>query len=252
MTRCATIAAVALLGSTAAGQSINVDQGNAAGGPSAGYGAAGLPGTWNVVTAGPGVPQALVNLMGAAATATITRNFAADLSFDDVGTSGDDERLLDDGIGDMGDVVATVTLAGLLPGTYQVIAYAWTPTVPGDSTLVLVNEELAPMLLAGGPWPGGLEEGVTHAITTVVVTDGTMTIGAVGGYFGASGFLNGLQLRRLSEADLNDDGMVNVEDLLDLLGAWGECPKAACGGADLDGDAAVTVSDLLNMLANWG
>ncbi len=250
MTRCATTVAVALLCPIAAGQSINVDHGSAAGGPSAGYGAAGLAGTWNVVTAAPGVPQALVNLMGDPTAATIRHNFGAPLFFNDDATSGDEERLFDDGLGDMGDVMATVTLEGLLQGTYVVIIYAWTPTLPADSSLVMLNQELAPLLLAGGPWPGGLEEGVTHVTAEVGVTDGTMTIGVVGGYWGASGFLNGLQLRRLAPADLNDDGMVNVSDLLDLLGAWGAC-KGDCG-ADLDSDGAVTVADLLEMLANWG
>jgi hypothetical protein len=53
--------------------------------------------------------------------------------------------------------------------------------------------------------------------------------------------------------DLNGDGVVNVSDLLILLGAWGPCPS---GGepcpADLNGDGSVNVSDLLILLGNWG
>lgn len=50
-------------------------------------------------------------------------------------------------------------------------------------------------------------------------------------------------------ADLNGDGVVNVSDLLLLLGAWGPC--AACV-ADINGDDVVNVSDLLLLLGDWG
>jgi len=49
--------------------------------------------------------------------------------------------------------------------------------------------------------------------------------------------------------DLNDDGVVNVSDLLILLGAWGDC--SGCD-ADLNGDGVVNVSDLLILLGAWG
>ncbi|MDY7108687.1 MAG: dockerin type I domain-containing protein [Planctomycetota bacterium] len=53
--------------------------------------------------------------------------------------------------------------------------------------------------------------------------------------------------------DVNGDGLVNTEDLLLLLAAWGECPG---GGdpcpADLNGDGFVDTADLLLLLANWG
>lgn len=50
-------------------------------------------------------------------------------------------------------------------------------------------------------------------------------------------------------ADFNDDAVVGVQDLLDLLAAWGAC--ASCP-EDIDGDASVGVSDLLQLLAAWG
>jgi hypothetical protein len=52
--------------------------------------------------------------------------------------------------------------------------------------------------------------------------------------------------------DLNGDGVVNVSDLLILLGAWGDCPQGRDCPADLNGDGTVNVSDLLILLANWG
>lgn len=52
--------------------------------------------------------------------------------------------------------------------------------------------------------------------------------------------------------DLNNDGVVDVSDLLLLLGAWGACPIKDPCPADLNGDGAVDVSDLLILLGNWG
>jgi len=49
--------------------------------------------------------------------------------------------------------------------------------------------------------------------------------------------------------DLNGDNVVNVSDLLILLGAWGPCPGC---DADLNGDDVVNVSDLLILLGAWG
>lgn len=55
-------------------------------------------------------------------------------------------------------------------------------------------------------------------------------------------------------ADLNCDGLVNVQDLLLLLADWGDCPKGkglgTCLG-DIDGDGVVGFSDLSILLANW-
>jgi len=50
--------------------------------------------------------------------------------------------------------------------------------------------------------------------------------------------------------DLNGDGVVNVSDLLILLGAWGQCGDPC--DEDLNGDDVVNVSDLLILLGAWG
>lgn len=53
--------------------------------------------------------------------------------------------------------------------------------------------------------------------------------------------------------DVTGDGIVNVQDLLILLGQWGSCPAPcppSCQG-DLNGDCQVDVNDLLIMLSNW-
>jgi hypothetical protein len=50
-------------------------------------------------------------------------------------------------------------------------------------------------------------------------------------------------------ADFNCDGLVNVEDLLLVIGAWGPCTKSNC--PDTNDDGEVNVTDLLAVIANW-
>ncbi|TVQ52697.1 MAG: hypothetical protein EA377_09625 [Phycisphaerales bacterium] len=54
-------------------------------------------------------------------------------------------------------------------------------------------------------------------------------------------------------ADLNDDGVVDVFDLLILLSNWGLCSEVdgSCAG-DINGDCVVDVFDLLALLSSWG
>lgn len=52
------------------------------------------------------------------------------------------------------------------------------------------------------------------------------------------------------EGDVNGDGIVDVSDLLAVIGAWGPCGPPC--PADLNGDGAVNVSDLLTVIGNWG
>jgi T5SS/PEP-CTERM-associated repeat protein len=53
--------------------------------------------------------------------------------------------------------------------------------------------------------------------------------------------------------DVNGDGVVDTEDLLLLLAAWGDCPDPPeeCP-ADFDGNGVVDTADLLALLAAWG
>ena len=48
--------------------------------------------------------------------------------------------------------------------------------------------------------------------------------------------------------DLNDDGVVDVTDLLDVIAEWG----ALKSPADINFDGVVDVTDLLIVVANWG
>lgn len=53
-------------------------------------------------------------------------------------------------------------------------------------------------------------------------------------------------------ADLNCDGIIDIEDLFIVLSEWGECPDPDDCPADLDGNGVVDVDDLFILLANWG
>jgi hypothetical protein len=50
-------------------------------------------------------------------------------------------------------------------------------------------------------------------------------------------------------ADIDGDGVVNVNDFLALLAAWGPNPGHP---ADINGDGTVGVNDFLELLAAWG
>jgi hypothetical protein len=50
--------------------------------------------------------------------------------------------------------------------------------------------------------------------------------------------------------DTNGDGIVNFQDLLGVLAAFGPCGKGPCP-TDLDGNGATDFSDLLTVLSNW-
>jgi hypothetical protein len=50
-------------------------------------------------------------------------------------------------------------------------------------------------------------------------------------------------------SDVNGDGVVNVNDLLAVIGSWGVCPSCP---EDVNGDGVVGVADLLQIIADWG
>ncbi|MCI0362967.1 MAG: hypothetical protein L0Y44_15125 [Phycisphaerales bacterium] len=52
--------------------------------------------------------------------------------------------------------------------------------------------------------------------------------------------------------DLDHNGVVNVADLLLLIGEWGPCPPRGACDADLDNNLQVNISDLLILIGNWG
>ena len=45
------------------------------------------------------------------------------------------------------------------------------------------------------------------------------------------------------------DGIVNIEDLLAVIGAWGACNPDCV--EDIDGNGTVDITDLLEVIASW-
>ena len=50
-------------------------------------------------------------------------------------------------------------------------------------------------------------------------------------------------------ADINQDGVVDVADLLAVIGAWGPCSGSCPSDTNCDGQ--VNVTDLLEVIAEW-
>ena len=49
--------------------------------------------------------------------------------------------------------------------------------------------------------------------------------------------------------DLNNDGLVNVMDVLILIAEWGECNQCS---ADINEDGYVQIQDILILIGAWG
>jgi hypothetical protein len=216
--------AVLLVAAGAAGaQSFNVNLTNTAG-PAAAYGAAGLPGTWNNILGAPSVMYPLVGLDGAA-TPVLVRNIGGTvlLTWNHPGTTSDAEALLDPYRATFNQVETCLRFFNLQSGVYQIITYAWLPGDPAMTSRVACDESTDPPQFVGGPWPGSLALGVTHAVHIGVPVNGELNV-----HSGLStpsapvAALNGIQLRRLTAWDGNVGiGSGGPHDLLTINGSNG-------------------------------
>jgi hypothetical protein len=153
-----------------AAQSFNIDLGIDNPAPSQGFGAAaGQPGVWNVWSpVSGGITLVDLNGVPTSVQASAPTINSWEFSWDHLGTTGDDELLLDDG--DFPDPGTTYTISGLAAGTYTVTTYAWAPDDPTLITGVRVNN--GPITAVGGNWTGTYQLGVTHAVHTVTISAG--------------------------------------------------------------------------------
>ncbi len=84
------------------------------------------------------------------------------------------------------------------------------------------------------------------------------TAGGVGfhGSFLVTGFSNGDPFGEYPSfdtgchADVNDDNVVGIGDLLIVVAQWGPCPPTCLGDVTANGE--VGIYDLLEVLAQWG
>ena len=80
-----------------------------------------------------------------------------------------------------------------------------------------------------------------------VVGDGSWELVA-GGRDGTIACLSGgIDALVYDPADVNEDGVVGVDDLLAVIGQWG----SSGGPADVNGDGIVGVDDLLLVVSAW-
>lgn len=189
---------VLLAPSWCAGQSFNVDFGDAASKPQAAYAAQGLAGFWNSVGALPdytrialtqtsGFPSG-VNLYMAGGDALLAVN--------DPGTTGNDEALLDDMlIGDNNPTDVCIWFENVPAGNYEVILYAMTPGDAAHQNRLRVDFGSPGPVMCGGAWAGFHQDRVTFVRFQLTSTNGY--VGLHSGLYGGillSG-LNGVQLR---------------------------------------------------------
>jgi hypothetical protein len=180
--------------------SFNIDFGSAFGAPAPTYGAAaGMPGIWQQIPS-VGVDAIVLNDRSGNAT-LVTITFAsgnADFSFNNPGTFGNDQALLDDAL-DLGPPgsIDVITISHLPAGEYRVTTYAWAPDSASFITTVAVDFADQGPQAVGGAWPGALQAGVTHAVHTVTVDDpgGELTITTTAGPGSAT--LNAIQIEPL-------------------------------------------------------
>lgn len=253
-----TLAGLLVSAPAASGQDFNVDFGSAAGSPPATYAAAGRAGVWNTIAGTHAVTYPLVDAAGAATPVTV-RNLGgtALVHANDAGTSGADQALMDEYLVTYSIPVETCLFwSNLERGTYEVITYAWAPTLPGVRSLITVDDANETSVLVGGAWPGAQAEGLTYAVHTVEVTDGTLNMHSGRLEFGGGGraALNGVQIRRLPDcpADLDGDGTVSLADLSTLLAHFGATGGAEPDDGDLDRDGDVDLEDLSAMITAFG
>ncbi len=170
---------------------VNATSGAGAGLPALGYGAG--AGAVAQTTAWVGVTSGTA-VQGIGGGASLQWGSAQGLfGFNNAGTTGNDELLLDDCI-DIGGTGASITgtVTGLAANQqYDVFVYAWAP----DSATFITNVNIAGSgaQAVGGAWGGSNAQGVTFAKATVSSTAaGTLAFtAATGSGFGS---LNGFQI----------------------------------------------------------
>jgi len=241
---------LALLATPAFGQTLNIDFGAPERGPRADFAAAGKVGVWNSVEGEstswtePWIVYDLVDVEGQATAATLHQFGGTGLILAEGAAPGVDVgALMDDALVTYTEALETcLWIDGLAPGRYEVITYAWMPEHPDVRSKVrldYVNETVE----VGGAFGVTFEEGVTHAILEVEVTDGFLGIhsgNVTGADLAVGAALNGVQIRPVSDGDDDDaaddddddddDDVADDDDDDDAGTAAAGCSQVAGGG----------------------
>jgi hypothetical protein len=173
---------------------------------------------------------------------------------------------------DCGDVYCgTVDAGGQRDGDWYALVVAeetelsWTVTSEFPATLAVVTGDCldgfsaVDVAFAGGCGTGALSfcagPGTYWLVVTSGVDEGSIFFGIACEGAKEPGVVGGRYSAALTcdacgacPADLDGDGTVEVDDLLLVIGAWGQTAHPA----DLDGDGVVEVDDLLIVIGAWG
>jgi hypothetical protein len=180
-------AAVAALSCGAIAQSFNIDVGNATPTPANAYGAgSGQTGFWNTYIGG--TLPSLINTSGSATGVSMTGTGGFLGSYNDPGTFGDDEALIDDLLSV--PFLETYTINGLAPGNYNVYTYVWTfNALPTDIQVNGLGYQTV-----GGAWTGSFVQGQTHSLHNLTLTTGQPVTIDIHTVNGALGGMTGVQI----------------------------------------------------------
>jgi hypothetical protein len=251
MTRFALLIGIAglALAAPASAQGFNIDVSAVYGTPGPGFAAGGAqPGVWTSVGATQGT-YPLLSLSGAPTSATITcvGTGSYDFSYNNPGTSGDDQALMDDA-SDPTSIGATWTINGVAAGDYVLYTYAWAPDSSGFYSNVSVAGSPDPVQSVGGAWSGFYTPGLTHAVHHITVASG----GSIGMSISVSvsfATLNGFQLVEDNAAILHcEPGSGSV-----IACPCGNPPAGTglgCDNSDLTGGASISTLGQSNLAAD--
>ncbi len=123
-----------------------------------------------------------------------------------------------------------------MPGLY-VLGVSALPSAPIDAASAPLFFFASPGEISGPDGPGGPNPVANWTTTT---GSGAYTLLLTGVVFPPC------------RGDVNQDGAVDVHDLVQILQDWGSCPPGAACPSDTNGDGLVDVTDLLEVIVNWG
>jgi hypothetical protein len=139
-------------------------------------------------------------------------------------------------------------LGGIAPGQYDALAVSGTATLAGIETVSLTNGFIPTVNQTFNVVTAGNRIGQFATVAVPLLPNGVLRT-----LYPA----NGVQHKVFKVGDVNLNGIVNVDDLLAVITAWGACPNppATCP-SDVapppNGNGLVNVDDLLAVIVNWG
>jgi hypothetical protein len=145
----------------------------------------------------------------------------------------------------------------------------WTSSIDGPigTGLLFINSKLSPgvhVITVKGTDAAGNSSSRAVSITIVprVIVNpdcnenGTLDSLDIAYGWSADANADGIpdECESLCPSDINRDGVVNIQDLLNLILSWGPCPHPCSGScpADLSHNCVVNIDDLLLLMNGWG